>query len=149
MKRVVDYLAELGASVEELKHKDYAYYFSRWSSIYCRTVKREKGTSCYRKFHWHAFSYQFDPCVEGAKAMEQYSRQTGKTLIVLGESHGGSGKLALKAKGLLAPDLSGLRDDLYVMPESVDWTMVFTHEHPDFGPYFSCREWCDQESGLA
>ena len=46
----------------------------------------------------------------------------------------------VRLAGLPLPDLSCLGTDLYVFPESLDWTMVFTDEQPDFGPYFTWRD---------
>jgi hypothetical protein len=38
-------------------------------------------------------------------------------------------------------DFSQLRMDLYLMPPSLEWTMVFTHEQPGIGPFFSMAQW--------
>lgn len=145
LKRTIQLLQNLGASVEELKRSECAYYFSRWTSVYCRQVKLEKGTPCFRGFHWHAFSYELDPCISGEAAMEQYRLEKKSRLLIIPEEwNKGSG---LRIEGINVPDLSGLRRDLYVFPESVSWTMVFTHEQPHFGPYYSRRKWCGEEQG--
>jgi len=34
------------------------------------------------------------------------------------------------------PDLTFLRTDLYVFPESMEWSMAFTHEQPEVGSLF-------------
>ena len=36
--------------------------------------------------------------------------------------------------------------DLYVFPASLEWTKVFTHEHPEIGPFFARAEWQVVES---
>lgn len=47
----------------------------------------------------------------------------------------------VRASGLPVPDLRFPTGDLYVFPETLEWTMVYTHEE-EFGPYFTEREWC-------
>jgi hypothetical protein len=36
--------------------------------------------------------------------------------------------------------LTPLAEDLYIFPKSLEWTMVFTYEQPNLGPYFHRRD---------
>ena len=56
-------------------------------------------------------------------------------------------EIGLVCDAIPSPDLTGLHSDFFVFPPNLLWTMSFTHEQPDLGPYFACRDWdaLDQE----
>ncbi len=135
---------KMGAEVEEVHRRDCAEYFKRWTKTFCRNVKREKGTYRYRGLHWHAFSYFLEPHIEREAAIEHYAQEKESSLLVIPEEW--KGRSGLRIHGIPSPDLTEFRHDLYVFPESMDWTMVFTHEVGYCGPYFTRREWCEDRS---
>jgi len=87
-------------------------------------------------FDWHAFSYDKFPHLTGDAARNAYqAKAVDLTLVVLPHSTEGSG-----FKVRATPDFSGKNLDVYIFPEDLSWTMVFTHENGWFGPYFATAD---------
>ncbi len=88
----------------------------------------------YRKIRWHAFSYGFSAHQSGADALSSYlaHRLPGK-LYLLDEM----GREGYQFSSSCPIDFSTCARDIYIFPETMEWTMVFTHEQPHFGPYYA------------
>ncbi|MFK7743342.1 MAG: DUF4275 family protein [Planctomycetota bacterium] len=93
------------------------------------------GRYRYQELHWHAFSFDLVTAQDGRTAFDAYSRVTAESVIVIPEVWTRR-CCGVRCSGEGVPDLTDYCDDLYVFPESLAWSMVFTHEQPDFGPYF-------------
>ncbi|MEZ4223516.1 MAG: DUF4275 family protein [Polyangiaceae bacterium] len=93
-------------------------------------------------FDWHAFSYQTCRHVTGDEARNAYRNLADSADLVL-LPHRGEGP-GFRAHG--AHDFSGAGVDVYIFPEDLSWTMVFTHEDGWLGPYFSKAAWVDPPS---
>ena len=109
----------------------------RWREVFSKKVKAQKGRWIYRGFDWHAFSYNFAQYKEGSNAYESYKRIKEQNFIIISEDEGSP---SFSCTSERAPDLSNFMGDYYVFPETLEWTMVFTHED-GLGPYFARKEW--------
>jgi len=101
-------------------------------------VKATTGKWQYEGHDWHAFSWGFSRALEGDAARAAYQKQAAAEWVVLAPGRDPS---AWSCRGAPPPDLSPLGWDLYVFDPACEWTMVFTHEQPTIGPYYSRREW--------
>lgn len=129
-----------GLDVQALDPADASRFFKLWCEAFLEPVRVRMGRFRYRGLHWHAFSYKLVAALDREEALEQYRQVPADPVLIIPESW--SQGCGVRCVGAPPPDLTPLREDLYVFPESMDWTMAFTHEHPDYGPYFVRREWC-------
>jgi hypothetical protein len=82
------------------------------------------------QFMWHVFSFRRYPSVAKAAALAEYEKQEAPKYLVLADDRGA---------GLitdLRPTTVSIADYL-VCPLNWAWTMAFTHEDDDLGPYFA------------
>ena len=103
-----------------------------WLDTFASNVKAEKGKWVFRGFMWHGFSYRLERSIEGEKAKQIYLAQQADAYYVFGEAV----RWCLSCESAQLPDLSYCRDDVYIVNQNMDWTMVFTHEH-HIGPFFA------------
>lgn len=115
-----------------------------WCRTFCESVKASEGRYTRRGLHWHAFADGLVQSISGHAARRQYLQLAPETFFVMPEDW--SFGFGVRAAGAALPDLTVLTSDLYVFPESLEWTMVFTHED-GYGPYFTRREWCSVPPG--
>ncbi len=130
-----------GVMASEIPRKQGWDLLQAWREVYCAPVKAATGRWVIGGadgYSWHTFSYEYFHCLEGRRALAEYAMQPANEFLVLTER---SHDMALRCYGPTLPDFSGLLRDVYVTPPMFDWTMVFTHEGEDFGPYFSRVEW--------
>ena len=135
MPELTDYLKSRGFDVEPLTRPAADRLFSAWCETFLSEVRRTKGCYRYLGFHWHAYSYNLVPALDGEAALDAYTRLSAQDVVVIPESW--SGGCGVRCRGPSLPRFVDYRDDLYVFPESLDWSMAFTHEHPWLGPYFA------------
>ncbi|WP_299393809.1 DUF4275 family protein [Pelagibius sp.] len=134
-------VVEAGGCVSEIPRKESWTLLRAWRKLYCAPVpaafgKRILGVS--GGYSWHTFSHNHFPHVAGRQALQEYSAQPARELLVLPER---SSSAAFRCSSAVPPDSSRLRFDVYVAPSDFAWTMVFTHENEWYGPYFSRAEW--------
>jgi hypothetical protein len=116
----------------------------RWRSTFARNTKAKTGVETYRGFDWHTFSYKYADCRSGQEAVDLYREAaTERRHYILSFDEKPGGAIVQDLGGL---DLGVLYLDLYVFPASLEWTMVFTHEYPEIGPFFARAEWQVVES---
>jgi len=132
-------LEETGTELKPLNQQEQWKLKQKWRENYSQGVKERTGKWIHNGFDWHAFSYGFATASSGEKAFAEYRAVCAKDFFVVPEDF--SGQIGYRCYGISLPDLSSLGDDLYVFPPSMEWTMAFTHEGPDIGPYFARKEW--------
>jgi len=138
MVDLIEVATAAGATAFEIPRKEGWALLQAWREIYCAPVHEATGKWVCAGFGWHAFSNGFFPSVRGHRALEAYNRQDSADLLVLPE---GDHCSAIRCTSSAPLDFSNLYIDVYVAPSSYEWTMVFTHEHPMYGPYFSWAKW--------
>ena len=140
MPNLTEYLESSGFRCEELTRPAASGLFSAWCQAFLGNVLMATGKYRYRDLHWHAFSYDLVPSVEGQKALNAYRGLAAQPVVVIPEEW--SRGCGVRCSGAELPDLSDYCDDLYVFPESLDWSMAFTHEL-SVGPYFVREPACE------
>jgi hypothetical protein len=140
MRTRIARLEELGFQIEALPRAEATRWFASWCEAFCGAVQLRTGTYRHRGYHWHAFSSGLVRALDRQKALDEYARQDSESVFAIPEKW--SSAPGFRVTGSPLPDLSFLQDDVYVFPESLEWSMVFTHEQPTCGPYFTWREWC-------
>lgn len=126
-----------GLAFEPLRRGDARRHFAAWCEAFCGPVKLRTGKYRLRRFHWHAFSFALVEALNHQEAFEQYSSMPPGPVLAIPESW--SAGPGVRITVAVLPDLTFLRTDIYVFPESMEWTMAFTHEQPWLGPYFAWR----------
>ena len=106
----------------------------RWFSAFAPNVRKAKNVDVYLGYRWHGFSYEMEPHIAGSDALAKYLKKRGPFIVF--DEDGGFALLCDQNSGV-PPDLTSLGDDLYVCDPDCTWTMAFTHEQPEVGPYFS------------
>jgi hypothetical protein len=136
MTSLADHLEGLGISVAHLLAEE-SYQIDRlWLSAFAQKVKDTHRKWVYRGFRWHGFSYNLQPCLSGRKALATYHAQWPAEFYVFDEAL----SECLRCERVADyPDLSPLGRDVYVTHHNMKWTMVFTHEQPQIGPFFATR----------
>src|SRR5262245_42312182 len=110
----------------------------KWREAYSRSAKRRTGKWRLGAHDWHVFSAELSACAYGPRAFEYYREVSLNDCFVLS----GSDSFESVRASLPQPtDFSSLYLDLYIVPVSWEWTMVFTHGPSVYGPYFSRPEW--------
>ena len=102
----------------------------RWLATFASSLAVKQ-----RAYRWHAFSFHRNPCLNGVAALSAYRSQWSAPFYVFDETL--SFCALCEAKSY--PDLSALRRDIYVTHHNLKWTMAFTHEQPDLGPFYAQR----------
>lgn len=125
-----------GAHFSEIPRKVAWRLLQAWREIYCAPVQAATGKWTIAGIGWHAFSDGYFPSLRGQRALDQYRAQESNDLLVLPED---DRETAIRCTSSTPVDFSGM-GDVYIAPTSFAWTMVFTHEDPDYGPYFAQSE---------
>ena len=103
-----------------------------WLQTFAIKVKKETGSWIYNDFRWHGLSWETENAVGGEKALEIYLSQWPAPFIVFDEGQTWS----YLCNPASYPDFSEFGADIYVSHHNMKWTMAFTHEQPDIGPFF-------------
>lgn len=106
-----------------------------WLSTFAARVKKDTGVWVHNRFRWHGFSYGFQNAIEGEDAMVGYQDQWPAPYVVFDEDD----SWAYACTSAEYPDLTSLRSDIYVAHHGMKWTMAFTHEQPDIGPFWATK----------
>ena len=140
MANLGEVAAAAGAIITEIEQKKGWTLLQAWREIYCAPVHQATGKWILGSGHaWHTFSGGFFPSVKGERALSEYKLLPAADLLVLPED---DHTTAIRCTSRYPVNFSGLCVDVYIAPSSYEWTMVFTHEHPEYGPFFSRAEWC-------
>lgn len=113
-----------------------------WREKFASSVKSQTGKWAHLGFEWHAFSYEFTPSKDGLQGLALYFAETASEVYVVPEDEDDPAFVCRTPKRL---DFSDCQTDVLVFPLALDWTIAFTHEQPEFGPYFSRAEWCEPD----
>lgn len=134
-KQIEQVLVSTGASIEVLGKDEHHEIDRAWLSTFAQRVKQQTGRWIYEGYRWHGFSNRFEDALEGRPAKDEYFKQWTAPYVVFDEKlHCG-----YRCTSRAYPDFSKLRADIYVAHHNMKWSMVFTHEQPDIGPFFAVR----------
>lgn len=132
---ISDLLLNHGIDAVNLSEEAIEHFNVAWLKTFANLVKKEHGVYIYRDYRWHAYSFRIQPCISGKAAMERYEHQPIVPFYVFNESL----SCCALCKGEVYPDLSSLGRDVYVAHHKLNWTIAFTHEQPQIGPFLAER----------
>ncbi|MEL6339155.1 MAG: hypothetical protein AAFQ65_04560 [Myxococcota bacterium] len=135
-RRTVDEaLRAAGARVRELSLKQKWKLLQVWRERYCKPLHEQTGLWAGRSGHaWSSFNDSYFPATRGDAAMADYLEEDPATLLVLPDDEN---TLGFEINSSCIPTFENTFLDVYVVPPDMNWTMVFTHEHPEIGPFFA------------
>ncbi|MEM8542305.1 MAG: DUF4275 family protein [Pseudomonadota bacterium] len=134
-RHIEDFLESQGVTFVLQKQAEREDIEKRWLREFAKNVKSETGSWVHAKFKWHGFSYKYETAIEGSRAVQEYQRQWAASYFVFDED----GTWSYGRTSEKYPDFTPIRADIYVVHHNMKWTMVFTHEQPNNGPYFTKR----------
>lgn len=133
VSRIEDYLSWCNVNFDRLDEEMTNKIVRKWDRAFTRNVKRATGLWVYNRFRWHGYSYEFEPSVWGEEAFDTYSVQWQAAFVLFDEDL----ECCYRCEANRYPDLTELNWDIYVTHHNMKWTMVFTHEQPEIGPFFA------------
>ncbi len=104
-----------------------------WHRTFAGNVKKSTGSWIHNRFRWHGFSYGYQNARAGDEAFNAYKNQWPAPYVVFDEDINWSYSCVSGSY----PDFTSFSADIYVAHHNMKWTMVFTHEQPDIGPFFA------------
>lgn len=126
-------LARQGIEFRQLSAEEARSMRKEWLRVFASKVLKKKGVKVFGGYMWHGFSFRIEDAIAGAEAELAYKEQAEAPFVILDED----GELCLQCEPSAYPDLTELADDFYVAHHKMEWTMVFTHEQPEIGPFFA------------
>jgi hypothetical protein len=133
-------VVNLGCDFRQLDQSEYWDWMQRWHQTFAVQYYASTGKWKRDRFNWYVFSYNHAPSRGGQKAIWEYQSQTTSPCLLLPDESVGLPGFRLELSSW--PDLRSWYLDAYMLPESLDWTMAFTHDGDNgHGPYFCRREW--------
>ena len=131
--QMMEILGLRGVTFEALSQEDTRATETAWLQKFANGVKQATGHWIHDRFRWHGFTYKYEPCLSGEEARNAYHDQWAAPFVIFNEDL----TWAFRCSAERLPDFSDLRADIYVAHHNMKWTMVFTHEQPDIGPFFA------------
>jgi hypothetical protein len=135
----LEFAQQEGAAVTVLGVQERRRVMQNWREVFASAVKSQTGTWVHLGFEWHAFSYEFAQSKGGPRGLALYLAEAAPEVYVVPEDADDKAFICRTPTPL---DFSVCRTDILVFPPDLDWTVAFTHEQPELGPYFSRAEWC-------
>jgi hypothetical protein len=134
-QRILDECSEW----EELSSSQRLRHLRAWREVYATHLHAQTGKWKHDGFEWHVFSFDYARALNGDEAEAAYEAVATGELLIVPE---GMNLPAVRLQARRLPSFRASREDLYVSPADLSWTMAFTHEESlGLGPYFSRREW--------
>lgn len=147
MKDLLGFIQEIGATARNLTRKERWTHAQKWREAYCYNLHARTGKWTDGQYAWHVFSSGETRSLRGSRAEEEYRRLPFFEIFVIPESDRYPAVLVEEASAPI--NFSLLRLDLYISPAALEWTMVYTHGHPLYGPFFAWLEWARQPAEKA
>jgi hypothetical protein len=133
-KKILNILTEAGCQPVEMTDKDVWSWQQGWRTVFAKELHAATGKWVLLDIDWHVFSYEHHKSKTGDAAWNEYRRMEPCSFVVLSAESRQTFGFACEGK---PPDRLKARIDIIVAPTSLEWTMVFTHEEPMYGPYFA------------
>lgn len=133
-KKIFDILAAAACAPVELTEEHVWNWQQRWRTVFAKELHAATGNWVLHNIDWHVFSYEHHKSKTGGAAWSEYRRLAPCSFVVLSAESRQTFGFSCEGK---PPDRLKALIDVIVAPPSMEWTMVFTHEEPVFGPYFA------------
>ena len=133
-QEIANFLVSNQAEQRELSCAELGDVCRQWLQRFAARVRHQEGSWILKGFKWHGFSYGIEPCLAGENALRSYQRTKGRFYLFDEDECFG---FLCKTPFPFRPDFSKFREDLYLVGSDFSWTVVFTHEQPEIGPFFA------------
>jgi hypothetical protein len=131
-----------GYDCRELDAREAWQLMQKWRETFAAAFRATHGSWKLGSLNWHIFSFGHAPSLRGEKAFAEYFSQPLCRFLILPDEAEHLPSYSCVASSW--PDFREWQLDLYVCPDSIEWTIAFTHEEgAGLGPYFSRAEWCN------
>ncbi len=131
--------ASHGIKAEEMTGKETRDYMRRWFEAFVPRQKQAEAyancfpTRSYNAYLWHAFSYEYTPCLTDSDAEAAFDK-ADKSACVLLINNEKIGYILENAECLTASSINKF-NDIIITSKDFSWTYAHTHEEY-CGPYF-------------
>jgi len=132
------FLEQTSGQPRALTRDEKQTYDRKWLETFARRVKKQTGQWVYNGYMWHTFSFEFVKARSGAEAIQLYEGEKSTKYLILSDQDRHPSYLC---DGMELIGAEVFDDDYYVVPFDYEWTMAFTHEQPELGPYFVRKSW--------
>ncbi len=129
---IFDFLDKNKVSYVSLSKKDSFKVQKKWLDVFAQNVFNSCAHWVYDGYKWHGFLNGWELSVEKEKAILEIESATIEPFYLFNEN----GRLCLMCNAGSYPKFDWYNDDIYILNESLLWTMVYTHEL-GYGPYFA------------
>lgn len=134
-RQIEEFLAGQEVAFAPLTPQEHHDIEKRWLAAFASKVKKETGVWVFEKYRWHGFNLGLQPSVKGEDALKAYLSQWPAPYVIFDER----GDWTYACTSSAYPDFAPLGGDIYVAHHNMKWTMAFTHEQPEIGPFFSMQ----------
>ena len=125
---------EFGVTARRLEGRAIRDFFRQWHEAFFANVKRSTRKWVYRGIHWHAYSYSIEEAICGTQAVSLFQATTIEPFYLFHETRDQVFQCVVEQW----PDFQSVKEDLYIVPCSLQWMFVTTHEISlGLGPYFA------------
>lgn len=126
--------SQFGITAKEIIGRELQSVCKRWLTKFCPNVKRNTGKWVHDGYWWHAYSFNHEQAISGLLATEEYQSQPLEPFFLFHESD----DAMFDCTGRSWPDVRVFEDDIYILPHSLNWAFLTTHEmSAGLGPYFA------------
>lgn len=124
-------LKNIAADYLKLTKSDSIKVQDQWRDIFASKVKETTGKWKIGRSYWMGFAERIEPSFHNTKAIFEYEKQQIEPCYIFDES--GKHCFFCKPKKLITFYNFGY--DVYIVPESFLWTIVFQHENAIYFAY--------------
>ena len=133
VNQIEGFLLRNSVNFKKLDLAEHDRITEQWRLAFARDVKSATGQWIYKRFRWHGFSFGYQQSIKGTEALEAYQSQWSAPFFVFDED----GTWSYRCTSNTFPDFTPFGADIYVAHKNMKWTIAFTHEQPDIGPFFA------------
>ncbi len=132
MQPITQILDDKNIHYTQIKKKDSFIIQQNWLDAFASRVKEISGSWIVGEYKWCAFDRDIQKSKKGSEAFRSYYNQPIHEYFIINESC----SYCFLCRSEKYPDFSDLHEEIYIAATNMEWTMAFTHEPYNFGPYF-------------
>jgi hypothetical protein len=117
-------LIENEMAYDRLSKKEGIAISKTWIETFLSNVKEQTGKYLVGRFKWEAYWGGIEPALSGHAAIQNYISRSQEDFYILDES----GRNVFLCSACKWPNFIEAHQDMYIVPKSFAWTMVYSHE---------------------
>ena len=118
-------------SAQRIDRKESFKVTKQWLCLFAENVKTSTGKWRIGQYHWEAFASGIQPSLSGNKAKSEYHKQRLEEFFLFNEF----GRQCFICEADRFPEFLNTGYDIYLLPKSARWTMVFCHDDVTYFAY--------------